>query len=73
MTGSLIRDLSDELEEVRETRDRMRRYFNRLEAAVSHHRRAVEEDGALIGPETWDMALWKVRDKILRDYAEGEG
>lgn len=49
-------------------RDRMRRLFNRLEAAVSHHKRA--QDGFA---DDYDVALYDARDKILRDYAEGRG
>jgi hypothetical protein len=61
----------DALTLARLERDKWIRLFNRLEAAVTHHRRAVEEDGALCEPESWDTALWKARDQILKDAAEG--
>lgn len=53
-------------------RDRWIRAFNRLDAAITHHRRDT-----LNGVDTSDEAdeaLWVARDKILRDLGpEGEG
>lgn len=59
------------LKEARDDLDRIRRLFNRLEAAVSHHKRA--NAGMLGTTIEADEALYKARDKILSDYAEGKG
>lgn len=53
---------------VRAERDAIRRLFNRLEAAVSHHRAATGEFRS-----GHDEALYVARDKVLRDYAGGNG
>ncbi len=45
-------------------RDRWIRLFNRLEAAVSHHKRATGEFAT-----DADEALYAARDRILRDAA----
>lgn len=50
-------------------RDHIRRLFNRLEAAVSHHRRATEGHFR----NAHDEALYAARDKVLSDYADGNG
>lgn len=57
---SLLPGLVDE-------RDRWIRLFNRLEAAVSHHKKASAEF-----PQTHDEALYKARDKILKDAAPSD-
>lgn len=49
-------------------RDRMRRLFNRLEAAISYHKL----DKVTFNDDV-DDALYVARDRILRDYAEGSG
>lgn len=51
-------------------RDAWIRLFNRLEAAVSHHKRDAEANAGTIGVESWDSGLWAARDRILRDAAE---
>lgn len=48
---------------------RMVRLFNRLEAAVSHHKKGHEA----LFVEDPDAALWNARDKILKDFHEGKG
>lgn len=48
-------------------RDHWIRLFNRLEAAVTHHKKAAAGPFA----DDADLALWKVRDKILADAAQG--
>jgi hypothetical protein len=53
-------------------RDRIRRLFNRLEAAISHHKKALGYEHADLY-EPWDEALYKARDRILADYREGRG
>jgi hypothetical protein len=45
-------------------RDRWIRAFNRLEAAISHHKR---DEGF---PDVHDEALYHARDRILSDLAE---
>lgn len=57
------------VESVRDERDRMIRLWNRLEAAVSHHKKAHDRGDAFA--EDADVALWNARDRILHDYAEG--
>lgn len=52
-------------------RDRYIRLFNRLEAAISHHRKA-HESGQFFA-DVPDEALWKAQDKILKDAGEGKG
>jgi hypothetical protein len=52
-------------------RDRYIRLFNRLEAAISHHKKA--HDSGQFFADTPDDALWAARDKILRDASEGNG
>jgi hypothetical protein len=75
ITEAEIRVLTDRLVRARGAhdaavadRDRWVRLFNRLEAAVSHHKRALgyEDDDAY---EPWDEALYKARAQILRDAA----
>jgi hypothetical protein len=51
-------------------RDRLQRLFNRLEAAISHHRQACEQNDV---PDVHDEALWAARDRVLRDAREGKG
>jgi hypothetical protein len=46
---------------------RCRRLFDRLENAISHHKR--EHDSGRYFADDPDEALWAARDKILRDYA----
>lgn len=48
-----------------EQRDRWIRAFNRLDAAVSHHKRDCQFADAE------DEALWATRDRILRDLGGG--
>lgn len=64
MDYSPIRTCCDE-------KDRLVRLFNRLEAAVSHHKKA--HDSGRYFADDPDEALWKAREKILNDYAEGKG
>ena len=52
----------------RDDRDRFHRLFNRIEAAITHHRRDCEANDV---PDTHDEALWAARDRVLRDSAEG--
>lgn len=55
----------------REQRDHWIRLFNRMDAAITHHRKAK-----LTGVDTSDEAdeaLWKVRDKLLRVASERVG
>jgi hypothetical protein len=49
-----------------DTVDQAIRAFNRLEAAVTHHKNA---HGSFA--ESADEQLWKVRDKILSDWHNG--
>jgi hypothetical protein len=56
--------LIDLVESLTADRDKWIRAFNRLEAAISHHKR--DNDFA----DLEDEALWHARDKILRDVAE---
>jgi ABC-type transporter Mla subunit MlaD len=51
-------------------RDRLQRLFNRLEAAISHHKQACEQNDV---PDVHDEALWAARDRILKDAHEGKG
>lgn len=60
----------EERDEARAQRDRLQRLFNRLEGAISHHKRDCEANDV---PDTHDEALWSARDRILRDSAEGKG
>lgn len=55
--------------EVAVERDAIRRLFNRLEAAVTHHHNATEGGFR----DDHDTALYKARDKVLADYHEGRG
>ncbi len=48
-------------------RDRWVRLFNRLDAAVSHHKKATA-----IFESTFDEALYAARDRIMRDAAEAK-
>jgi hypothetical protein len=50
-------------------RDHWIRLFNRLDAAVNHHRRDAEANAGTIGVETWDSALYAAQTRILRDAA----
>ena len=47
-------------------RDRYIRLFNRLEAAISHHKKAHLPEGQYFADDP-DEALWAARDKILAD------
>lgn len=49
---------------------RWKRLFNRLEAAIGHHKRAGEERFFV---DAHDEALYAARDRVLRDAAEGRG
>lgn len=51
---------------VGDQRDHWIRLFNRLDAAINHHKRDVEAGGLADDP---DERLWKARDRILRDAA----
>lgn len=58
------------IKQLEDERNRWIRHWNRLEAAVTHHRA-----GKLAGVDTSDEideALWSARDKILRDAAQRE-
>src|SRR4051812_43086376 len=44
------------------------RLFNRLEAAISHHKKA--HDSGRYFADDPDEALWAARDKILRDVGD---
>lgn len=46
------------------------RLFNRLDAAISHHRNAHLPHGRFFA-DLPDDALWKARDKIITDAAAG--
>jgi hypothetical protein len=48
-------------------RDHYVRLFNRLEAAISHHKKA--HDSGQFFTDTPDEALWAARDKILKTAA----
>lgn len=48
-----------------EQRDRYIKLFNRLEAAITHHRNAKLSD--VDTSDEIDEALWAARGKILRD------
>lgn len=52
----------------REERDAWIRLFNRLDAAVGHHKRGCGANFA----DDIDEALWAARDRILRDAANNE-
>lgn len=58
---------SDLAQKVVDERDAIRRLFNRLEAAVSHHQR----DAGFV--DRHDEALYHARDQVLRDYHERRG
>jgi len=58
------------LDQRTDERDRLQRLFNRLEAAITHHKRDCEASDI---PDTHDEALWAARDRVLRDSAEGRG
>lgn len=49
-------------------RDHWIRLWNRLEAAITHHRR--DKLNGVDTSDEIDEALWKARDKILRDAAQ---
>ncbi len=51
-------------------RDHWMRLFNRLDAAITHHKRDCEKNDV---PDTHDEALWAARDRVLRDSAKGCG
>lgn len=58
------------IDEARSETARVQRLFNRLEAAITHHRKACEANDV---PDTHDEALWAARDRVLRDAAKGKG
>lgn len=66
----LVGDQIDALEAKVETgltkavaeRDRWRRLFNRLDAAITHHKAATEPFGS-----NADESLWAARDRVVRD------
>lgn len=71
--AALERGLAAAVERIEELeaqpgRDAMVRLFNRLDAAVSHHKKA----GAGLVTEA-DESLYHARDRILSDYAAGVG
>jgi hypothetical protein len=53
---------------LRTERDAWIRLFNRLEGAVTHHRKAYDMDQAAL-PESPDEALWAAHDRVVRDAA----
>jgi len=59
-------------ERLESERNRYIRLFNRLEAAVSHHKKAHLPQGRYFADDP-DEALWKARDKILKDACAGQG
>lgn len=50
-----------------DARDHWMRMFNRLDAAITHHKRDCEANDV---PDTHDEALWAARDRVLRDSAD---
>lgn len=54
--------MTGDLERMRDERDRWIRLFNRLEGAVSHHKKASGDF-----PQAHDEALYKARAQILKD------
>lgn len=62
--------LRSEREHVIAERDHWIRLFNRLEAAVSHHKMTVEMMDDHF--DLYDEALWDARDKILKVAADGK-
>lgn len=51
-----------------EERDRIRRLFTRLDGCINHHKKmtaGVESDA--------DDVLYRLRDKVVSDYAAGKG
>lgn len=50
-------------------RDRWHRLFNRIEAAISHHKKHTDR----LFADNHDEALYAARDRILRDSYEGRG
>lgn len=56
-----------EYEDMRDQRDHWIRLFNRLDAAVNHHKRDAEANASSVGVEGWDSALYAAQDRILRD------
>lgn len=61
----LVDKQARDLARVTDERDEARRFFNRIEAAISHHRDATAEGFA----SDADDALYTARDKVLADYA----
>lgn len=51
-------------------RDKWIRLFNRLEAAIAHHKRDTEWAATT---DDADEALWVARDRIVRDAADRDG
>lgn len=51
----------------RDERDHWKRMFNRLDAAITHHKRDAEKYDV---PEIHDEALWAARDRILQASAD---
>ena len=60
-TMALANTLEAERDEAREQRDHWIRLFNRLEAAISHHKR----DSGFADAN--DESLWYARDRILKE------
>jgi hypothetical protein len=62
-----LRAIETNAKRYRDQRDEGRRLFNRIEAAISHHRRDKSE----LFVDDIDERLYAARDRILRDSAEG--
>ena len=58
----------EQMADVRAERDRWIRLFNRLEAAITHHKKAKS---AMFVDEV-DEALYAARDRVLRDAATNQ-
>ncbi len=65
VSGGAYRAMEDQRDRYRDERDRWIRLFNRLEAAVSHHKK----DKSTVFVDEVDEALYAARDHILRDAA----
>lgn len=60
--------MTGDVERVTAERDRVRRLYNRLEAAVAHHKR----DKGIFYDHV-DEALYAAAKRVLKDYADGAG
>lgn len=61
--------LARRAERYRSQRDEARRLFNRMDAAISHHRREAER----LFVDVHDEALYTARDRVLRASADHTG